>query len=592
MQLSASIDLANSLQLLFKDSKRQDPRIQMDSQRQHETAREILRRFGSNDPGARQEMVLLADEVGLGKTYVALAVAVSMLDAIRKGEGPADLPAQQPVVMVLTPDSEALYNKWRREAATFKQECATGDGLRWLQIASPRESAQSGNAIDLTNAIRQAKKSKPLLLIAKLRSFGAALTDADSWRKAGLAWFFQHWNVEMDERKSWCRLIYDTWSKGNVGELLDLRKAGGLWEPLTAYLSNPRNAYDRALGDDKLCQVITKARNNKDVGLLIDQLDWLARVALFWNWPQIPLVVIDEVHNLKNQYAVLRRNLERGLKGNVHRLLGLSATPFQLGHFELLNVLGLRHVLRVSPDRSVALSDRANALETALSGARSVGEEFQQNWAALRLDDRQLLQDHWQGMVAEPREQWAAYAKTVHPLRLARVLESASRLEEKNRKVEKELRPLVIRHRHTRNYRAHFVGERAKPGYTPGSPHFAWAPGMSVPWRAELAQYLLMRAVSLADDEKKLPPLGAEMTGSYRHLVQTSVVWKRLRKSANPWLNRYQEVLDGILATDTADRRHPKIHLTAARVLKAFKQGQKPSFSVSMSRRPRRCATS
>jgi hypothetical protein len=138
-----------------------------------------------------------------------------------------------------------------------------------------------------------------------------------------------------------------------------------------------------------------------------------------------------------------------------------------------------------------------------------------------------------------------------------------------------ELRPFVIRHRHQRNYRAHFVGEQAKPSSHPGSPHFAWAPGEPVPACAELAQYLLMRAVSLADDEKKLPPLGAELTGSYRHLVQTSAVWKRLGKSANPWLKRYRQVLDGILTTDTSDRRHPKIHLTVARVVKAFQQGQK-----------------
>jgi hypothetical protein len=32
--------------------------------------------------------MILADEVGLGKTYVALAVAVSILDAIRRGEAP------------------------------------------------------------------------------------------------------------------------------------------------------------------------------------------------------------------------------------------------------------------------------------------------------------------------------------------------------------------------------------------------------------------------------------------------------------------------------------------------------------------------
>jgi hypothetical protein len=98
---------------------------------------------------------------------------------------------------------------------------------------------------------------------------------------------------------------------------------------------------------------------------------------------------------------------------------------------------------------------------------------------------------------------------------------------------------------------------------------------MEVRGRAELAQYLLMRAVSLAEEATTLPPLGAELTGSYRHLVQTSAVWRRLKKSGDPWLHRYQEALDEMLAKDAADRQHPKIRLTAWRVLKAFERGEK-----------------
>jgi hypothetical protein len=167
MRVSNCINLANSLRLLFKDSERQSARIEDDAQRQRATANEILRLFFSPVPADRREIVLLADEVGLGKTYVALAVVVSILDAIRKGEQPEDLPAQKPVALVLTPDSDALYEKWRHEAETFKKECAIGEGLGRLQLASPRESVQSGNAIDLTNSIRQAKKREPVLLIAK-----------------------------------------------------------------------------------------------------------------------------------------------------------------------------------------------------------------------------------------------------------------------------------------------------------------------------------------------------------------------------------------------------------------------------------------
>ena len=60
--------------------------------------------------------MILADEVGLGKTYVALAVAVSILDSIRRGEAPDGLPSNKPVVLVLTPTNDALFNKWMREA--------------------------------------------------------------------------------------------------------------------------------------------------------------------------------------------------------------------------------------------------------------------------------------------------------------------------------------------------------------------------------------------------------------------------------------------------------------------------------------------
>ena len=43
-----------------------------DAERQEKTAREILARF------AAQPGIILADEVGMGKTFVALAVAVSV----------------------------------------------------------------------------------------------------------------------------------------------------------------------------------------------------------------------------------------------------------------------------------------------------------------------------------------------------------------------------------------------------------------------------------------------------------------------------------------------------------------------------------
>jgi hypothetical protein len=85
----------------------------------------------------------------------------------------------------------------------------------------------------------------------------------------------------------------------------------------------------------------------------------------------------------------------------------------------------------------------------------------------------------------------------------------------------------------------------------------------------------MMRAVALAKDEKGLPGLGAELTGSYRHLVETAAVWKRLATATNPLLREYRAVLQELIAAPDADHEHRKVQATVARALGFFKQGQK-----------------
>ena len=91
-----------------------DPRIELhasgrilaeDAHRQECTAKDILSRF-RDEPG-----LILADEVGMGKTFVALAVAVSALINDRE---------RRPVV-VMTPPS--LKEKWPTDFEGFRQFC-------------------------------------------------------------------------------------------------------------------------------------------------------------------------------------------------------------------------------------------------------------------------------------------------------------------------------------------------------------------------------------------------------------------------------------------------------------------------------------
>ena len=68
---------------LGQDTTRiKDPR---DGDRQQATVDMILQRFFDSRPRSRYEVQVLADEVGMGKTFVALGVTYSILKSLRKG---------------------------------------------------------------------------------------------------------------------------------------------------------------------------------------------------------------------------------------------------------------------------------------------------------------------------------------------------------------------------------------------------------------------------------------------------------------------------------------------------------------------------
>jgi hypothetical protein len=577
MKLSRDIDLGRSLRQVFGDDSESVPQVEHDRARQATTVDAILDRFFARNASKRRELTILADEVGLGKTYVALAVAVSILDSIRKGETPDGLPANKPVVLVLTPSNDALFNKWMREAEAFKKDCARrNDALDWLDIRCPiKDSNKSGNVIDLTTLMREASRSRPVLLIAKYGVLGAALNDRDLWRRRALAMVFETFNITPQDRKWWCKQIIGTSAKTKVPDLLDLRKSHNLWKDTEYISANLYRAFQRAIQRGDIYARIHDLVSNPDKKRLSDELDDLTRVALASDLSRLPLVVIDEIHNLKNENVQARRHLETLLKDRVYRMLGLSATPFQLRHNELISLLKLRNTLHLPPDRHASLYTAVEGLKGAMESSREAGDKFRRRWCALRPRDEALIAECWQAVInAEPAAQ-SSLVQQIRPPRIVHAIKAAIDLYQVNREMQNHLCPFVIRHRHLRGYREHFVGERADVNIEHGTQHFSWAPGMEVRGNGELAHYLMMRAVALAKDEKGLPGLGAELTGSYRHLVETSAVWKKLANPTNQLLCGYRAVLENMIAKPDADREHRKVKATVERALGFFKRGQK-----------------
>jgi hypothetical protein len=582
MKLSPDIDLGKSLLQVFGNDLKSQEQVTQGKARQEATARAILERFAARNASRRRELTILADEVGLGKTYVALAVAVSMLDAIRMGQSPEGFPSNKPVVLVLTPTNDALFNKWMREAETFRTDCAhTIPAMDWLEIRCPLPgTSKSGNLVDLATQMRDATRSRPMLLIAKHGVLGAALNNRDWWRRRALAAVFEFCNVRPKDRKWWCRQVLGSGAKANVHELLDLRRSYAMWKEESGVSTDLYNAFRRAIDYDRIRPRIDRLLEEWNANRLLDALDDLTRLTLAGDLPTLPLVIIDEVHNLKNEHVQARRHLETLLHGRVCRMLGLSATPFQLRQDELLSILKLRSILAIPRNRVEALDSAVEKLSEAMKASRDSGEVFRRRWLALRPRDQTTIEESWQHIASAAQADQAAMVRQVRPPRVAHALGSALELEQLSRMLRTHLHPFVIRHRHPRGYREHFVGRHADVNQgNPGSLHFSWAPGLEVRGNDELAHYLMMRAVALAKNEKGLPGLGAELTGSYRHLVETSAVWKKLAAAPNPLLKDYRAVLDGMIGHRTEehdpDHEHRKVQATAKRALDFFKRGQK-----------------
>jgi len=263
-----------------------------------------------------------------------------------------------------------------------------------------------------------------------------------------------------------------------------------------------------------------------------------------------------------------RRNLE-----------AFATTPFQLRHDELLSLLKLRRVLSLPRERCETLDQAVATLGSSMKAARDAGEIFRRRWKRLRPSDQGVVADAWTAVARTEESERQALAAQIRPPRIAHAIVSALDLEQRNLELRRHLRPFVIRHQHPRGYREHFVGNQAALTDGHGSPTFSWFPGMEVRGDAELPHYLMMRAVALAKEERGLPNLGAEMTGSYRHLVETAAVWRKLAEADSPLLREYRSVLKEMIGNRTEvhdpDDEHRKVQATVHRALEFFRRGQK-----------------
>jgi ERCC4-related helicase len=530
-----------------------------DSCRQEKTAREILKRL-SNQPG-----LILADEVGMGKTFVALAVAVSVALNNKK--------RRQVVVMV----PPSLKEKWPSDYSVFKQRCLPAE------LAASVKDGFADRAEDFLKLLDDPPERKKTIIFITHGALSRGLSD--KWVMLALIYQALKGRWGSDQmRRPLSRFA------GELIRMQRVNKAGeevwrellkthpSLWlDVLRKWGVDPEGDNDPTTDDDPVPRAIWEILPRLKTDALYRRLQELPRrktkhfsenlisarnvirPELKEMWQicirnlrlKLPLLILDEAHHLKNAQTRLASlfqdadatqdadELTKGpLAGMFERMLFLTATPFQLGHGELCSVLnrfeGIDWKGRLAPScGKEGFEKQIRELRTVLDAAQEAAVTLDNAWGRLRNTDlacnKRLFQSviEWWEAVRASRELTPSGGQAV------RCYETAF---SKMREAEALLVPWVIRHLKPKQFPKE-MGQRNRRLVLPGAAIISdreteATKGILVKDEAVLPFLLSARAVAQAPNDQ--PVFAEGLASSYEAFLHT----RKLR------LTSVAEVLD------------------------------------------------
>jgi superfamily II DNA or RNA helicase len=582
-----------------------------DAARQERTAREILKRLRSQ-PG-----LVLADEVGMGKTFVALAVAVSVALSNRR---------KRPVVVMVPP---SLKEKWPADFEMFREKCLPRD------LADRVKYGRAERAAEFLKLLDDPPERKKAILFVTHGAMSRGLTD----RWVMLALIYQALRkrrgisrlrtaltrimpqlLHMGKAKKYGPELWGQLLENHPSRWLDILHEWGVdpeWDndPTTDDDPVPRAVWEvlPRLRTDKVFEALQgiplKQSRHFDDRLQVARSAIREELRSVWQECvrslrlRLPLLILDEAHHLKNPDTRLAslfqvadahddaEEIRRGpLAGVFERMLFLTATPFQLGHAELCSVLerfgGISWRSRLAPTCGrEGFSYQLRDLRTSLDAAQESAVTLDTTWELLRHEDL-LVGGKGQSNV----DMWWQAAKKVHGLTPAteQVVRCYRRTQERMKAAERLLRPWVIRHlkpRHLLPPNGDIERRRVFPGRSIcGDGTNGHDMGIPVAGNALLPFLLAARATSCAPDSR--PVFAEGLASSYEAFLQTRLnragvtdidddlsSLGEITNAARWYLDQLQEMVPR--GDPRASASHPKVSATVRRVVDTWRAGEK-----------------
>jgi hypothetical protein len=318
---------------------------------------------------------------------------------------------------------------------------------------------------------------------------------------------------------------------------------------------------------------------------------------------ELPLVIADEAHHWRRETEGCR-SFVRYLAPFTHRLLMLSATPFQLCRDELNGIFsrGDSMARTIGEDRVERLREKRADVLSAMEKSEQAGHAFSKLWGRLADDLRASLDD----VVADGESAADDASRLTHqvaafwaevisatgtpekrlqklPGRVRPFFAAALDLKKANTELGVVMRELVIRHRRDTAHRRYRVGREYPPAEVeplrPDHHQLHAARGKVLPSDAELAQFLLMKVVASATRGRRKTALGMDVTGAYSTLWNSSegrrAVAAATQNDAPAYFKILGKLTGGRGIPSRSDRSHPKVLLAVRAALECWERDEK-----------------
>jgi len=572
-----------------------------DALRQLRTIAEILRRL-PDQPG-----LVLADEVGMGKTFVALGVAMAAALADR---------GRRPVV-IMVPSS--VHEKWSRDFAVFKDLAIKVSRDKVLR-AEPASSA-----LEFFRLIDNDAKSRPHIIFLKHGAFH--VQNIDQWIRLALikrAMLGMHLGEKRNVLPRFAAALLRTKSSYNVPELFAalLNAPNGEWrhlinahygdrldyqlqeDPVPDAIQKVINSSDTDISELRECLRALPARESTSIEVRLEIMRRAINKALQNMWPSIlakakfrsPLLILDEAHHLKNPATRLAslfvsENVREGggmitgaLDGAFERMMFLTATPFQLGHHELLNVIGRFKGIawKTLPQfTKITFEAELHDLGSMLDRAQHRAAELDKRWLSLRQSDLidkngapLAVEDWWRGAVGAVENQ---------PERVQILMRAFEQARAAMKAAETPLRKWVVRHLRDSRFSGTEILRRSRRVGRAISLEGTGEGGLPVHNDALLPFLLAARAQAVLVEKRESAgraTFAEGLASSYEAFLETrnraNVEEEEVSRSPpDERVNRYIKKLTELLPSEAAYSLHPKIAPVVARVLDLWRHREK-----------------